>query len=94
MLLDLVVFLDPPKFVLEAISRAFRVDKRGEKSNNSNENDLGSACVLVLESLIPVMVDPVIGKSRLLVTPSVKANLEERREGGGCVGGGGGAVCM
>lgn len=77
--------VDPAKFVLEAISEVFPVDKRGEKGGN----DLGWACVLVLESLIPVMVDPVIGKSRLLVTPPVKkrakdiaktwkASLEER----------------
>ena len=31
----------------------------------------------MLESLIPVMVDPVIGKSRLLVTPSVKEKAKE-----------------
>lgn len=77
--------VDPAKFVLEAISEVFPVDKRGEKGGN----DLGWACVLVLESLVPVMVDPVIGKSRMLVTPSVKerardiaetwkASLEER----------------
>ncbi|KAL5782610.1 hypothetical protein ACOSP7_007639 [Xanthoceras sorbifolium] len=77
--------VDPAKFVLEAISEVFPVDKRREKNNN----DLGWACVLVLESLIPVVVDPVIGKSRLLVTPTVKekakavaetwkASLEER----------------
>ena len=76
--------------------------KRGEKSNNSNENDLGWAYVLVLESLIPLMVDLVIGKSRLLVTPSVKerakeitetwkANLEER-EGRLCWGEGWGCL--
>ncbi|GLU08873.1 hypothetical protein SLE2022_257570 [Rubroshorea leprosula] len=77
--------VDPPRFVLEAISEVFPVDKRGSERGN----DLGWACVLMLESLIPVMVDPVIGNSRLLVTPSVKerakniaetwkASLEER----------------
>ena len=66
----LVECVDPARFALEAISEVFPVDKRVEKSERSN--DLGWACVLVLESLIPVVVDPVIGKSRLLVTPSVK----------------------
>lgn len=77
--------VDPPRFVLEAISEVFPVDKRGSERGN----DLGWACVLMLESLIPVMVDPVIGNSRLLVTPKMrerankiaetwKASLEER----------------
>ncbi|KAE9589028.1 hypothetical protein Lal_00000353 [Lupinus albus] len=60
--------VDPPKFVLEAISEVFPVDKRVEKGGN----DLGWACVLILESLIPVMIDPIIGNSRLLITPTVK----------------------
>ncbi|MDG2845088.1 hypothetical protein P7M70_24325, partial [Vibrio parahaemolyticus] len=47
--------VDPAKFVLEAISEVFPVDKRGDKAGH----DLGWACVLVLESLIPVVVDPV-----------------------------------
>ncbi|KAK7343594.1 hypothetical protein VNO77_12453 [Canavalia gladiata] len=68
--------VDPAKFVLEAISEVFPVDKRGEKGGN----DLGWACVLVLESLVPVVVDPVIGKSRLLVTPSVKEQANEIAE--------------
>ncbi|KAK2661242.1 hypothetical protein Ddye_007775 [Dipteronia dyeriana] len=65
--------VNPVKFVLEAISEVFPVDKRREKNNN----DLGWACVLVLESLILVVVDPVIGKSRLLVTPTVKEKMKE-----------------
>jgi len=68
--------VDPAKFVLEAISEVFPVDKRGEKAGH----DLGWACVLVLESLIPVVVDPVIGKSRLLVTPTVKEQATEIAE--------------
>ncbi|XP_027363026.1 FRIGIDA-like protein 4a isoform X2 [Abrus precatorius] len=68
--------VDPAKFVLEAISEVFPVDKRGEKAGN----DLGWACVLVLESLVPVVVDPVIGKSRLLVTPTVKEQASEIAE--------------
>ncbi|KAK9993685.1 hypothetical protein SO802_023388 [Lithocarpus litseifolius] len=67
--LALAECLDPARFVLESISEVFPVDKRVEKSERGN--DLGWACVLVLESLIPVVVDPVIGKSRLLVTPTV-----------------------
>ncbi|TKY51163.1 FRIGIDA protein 4a [Spatholobus suberectus] len=68
--------VDPAKFVLEAISEVFPIDKRGEKPGH----DLGWACVLVLESLIPVVVDPVIGKSRLLVTPTVKDQATEIAE--------------
>lgn len=68
--------VDPAKFVMEAISEVFPVDKRKEKSNN----DLGWACVLALESLIPVMVDPVIGKLRSLVTPSIKEKAKEIAE--------------
>lgn len=66
--------VDPPKFVLEAISEVFPVDKRADKSERVN--DLGWACVLLLESLIPIMMDPVIGKDRLLVTPTVKERAE------------------
>ncbi|KAL2922657.1 FRIGIDA-like protein 4a [Bienertia sinuspersici] len=66
--------VDPPKFVLEAISEVFPVDKRADKTERVN--DLGWACVLLLESLIPVVVDPVIGKKRLIVTPSVKRKAE------------------
>lgn len=70
--------IDPARFVLEAISEVFPVDKRVEKSERLN--DLGWACVLVLESLIPVVVDPVIGKSRLFVTPSVKERAKKIAE--------------
>ncbi|XP_007034760.2 PREDICTED: FRIGIDA-like protein 4a [Theobroma cacao] len=68
--------VDPARFVMEAISEVFPVDKRG----NERGNDLGWACVLILESLIPVVVDPVIGKSRMLVTPSVKEKAKEIAE--------------
>ncbi|KAL1342655.1 FRIGIDA-like protein 4a [Arachis stenosperma] len=70
--------VDPAKFVLEAISEVFPVDKRGGEKVGSG--DLGWACVLVLESLIPVVVDPVIGKSRLMVTPAVKERAKEIAE--------------
>ncbi|MBD4019444.1 hypothetical protein GUI04_10565, partial [Xanthomonas citri pv. citri] len=65
--LALAVCADPARFVLEAISEVFPVDKRAVCMN-----DLSWACVLILESLIPVMVDPILGNSRVLVTPSVK----------------------
>ncbi|KAL4310442.1 hypothetical protein GQ457_01G032500 [Hibiscus cannabinus] len=68
--------IDPAMFVMEAISDVFPVDKRG----NGGGNDLGWACVLILESLIPAVLDPVIGKSRMLVTPSVKEKAEEIAE--------------
>lgn len=76
--LALAECVDPARFVLEAISEVFPVDKRGERSEKGN--DLGWACVVILESLIPVVVDPVIGKSRLLVTPSVKERAKEIAE--------------
>lgn len=64
--------IDPARFVLEAISGVFPEDKRENKSERLN--DLGWACVMVLESLIPVVVDPVLGDKRMLVTPKVKEN--------------------
>ncbi|GAB2294883.1 FRIGIDA-like protein 4a [Dionaea muscipula] len=69
--------VDPPRFVLESISEVFPVDKRAK---NERVNDLGWACVLLLESLIPVVVDPVIGKERLLVTPLVRERAKEIAE--------------
>ncbi|XP_051152730.1 FRIGIDA-like protein 4a [Andrographis paniculata] len=66
--------IDPPRFVLEAISEVFPL------SSASNSYDLGWACVLLLESLIPVMVDPVLGKERMLVTPTIKVKAEEIAE--------------
>ncbi|XP_055813520.1 FRIGIDA-like protein 4a [Solanum dulcamara] len=70
--------VDPPRFVLESISEVFPEDKRVEK--NERNNDLGWACVLMLESLIPVMMDPVLGNERKLVTPSVKDKANEIAE--------------
>ncbi|XP_019180376.1 PREDICTED: FRIGIDA-like protein 4a [Ipomoea nil] len=70
--------VDPPKFVMEAISEVFPVDKRELKSERSN--DLGWACVLLLESLIPVMMDPVLGSERMLVTPAMRERANEIAE--------------
>ncbi|XP_047333734.1 FRIGIDA-like protein 4b [Impatiens glandulifera] len=70
--------VDPARFVLEAISKVFPVDKRTEK--NDRWNDLGWACVLILESLIPVMVDPFIGNLRMLVTPMMKERAKDIAE--------------
>ncbi|OWM74262.1 FRIGIDA-like protein 4a [Punica granatum] len=78
--LSLVDCVDPARFVLESISEVFPLDKRGDRDKSDRGNDLGWACVLILESLIPVVVDPVIGKSRLLVTPSVKERAKEIAE--------------
>ncbi|XP_071725552.1 FRIGIDA-like protein 4a [Rutidosis leptorrhynchoides] len=67
--------VDPARFVFEAISEIFPVDKR-----KVSLNDMSWACVLILESLIPVMVDPILGKTRVLVTPSVKKSAIEIAE--------------
>lgn len=66
---------DPARFVLEAISEVFPVNKRPECVN-----DLGWACVLTLESLIPVMADPILGHSRAFVTPTMKKTAKEIAE--------------
>lgn len=78
----LVHCVDPPKLVLEAVSEVFPADKRVGRSDVGEKvtNDYGWACVVILESLIPVMVDPVMGKSRMLVTPSVKEKAKEIAE--------------
>ncbi|XP_073005253.1 FRIGIDA-like protein 4a [Typha latifolia] len=68
--------IDPAKFVLEAISKVFPVDKRAVKS----PSELGWACVLILESLVPVLADPELGTARLLVTRSVKDRAKEMAE--------------
>ncbi|XP_019168079.1 PREDICTED: FRIGIDA-like protein 4a [Ipomoea nil] len=70
--------VDPAKMVLEAISEVFPKDRREVKSDKSN--DLGWACVLLLESLIPVMMDPLVGSERMLVTPSVREKANEIAE--------------
>ncbi|XP_058105945.1 FRIGIDA-like protein 4a [Magnolia sinica] len=67
--------IDPARFAIEAISGVFPVDKRAGKSERANE--VGWACVLILESLVPVLADPVLGSSRPLVTPSVKERAKE-----------------
>ncbi|KAI3452726.1 hypothetical protein Pfo_009390 [Paulownia fortunei] len=69
-------YVDPPRLVLEAIFEVFSL----ASNSTSNSYDLGWACVLLLESLIPIMVDPVLGKERMLVTPSIKGKAEEIAE--------------
>ncbi|KAK4798837.1 hypothetical protein SAY86_031163 [Trapa natans] len=78
--LALVECVDPARLVLESISEVFPLDKREIRDKTEKSNDLGWACVLILESLIPVVVDPVIGKSRLLVTSSMKERAKEIAE--------------
>ncbi|XP_076952528.1 FRIGIDA-like protein 4a [Bidens hawaiensis] len=70
--LALAECVDPAMFVLEAISEVFPVDKREDCGV-----ELGWACVLMLESLVPVMEDPVMGRERVFVTPSVKKKARE-----------------
>ncbi|KAI7744914.1 hypothetical protein M8C21_021595 [Ambrosia artemisiifolia] len=67
--------VDPARFVMEAVSEVFLVNKRGDCGN-----DLGWACVLMLESLVPVVEDPILGGLRGLVTPSVKKRAREMAE--------------
>ncbi|RRT40667.1 hypothetical protein B296_00046776 [Ensete ventricosum] len=68
--------IDPSKFVMSAISGVFPVDKRPVKS----PNDLGWACVLILESLLPVLADPELGTARLLVTRTTRELAKEMAE--------------
>ncbi|CAL9080180.1 Frigida-like protein [Musa troglodytarum] len=68
--------IDPSKFVMNAISGVFPVDKRPVKS----PNDLGWACVLILESLVPVLADPELGTARLLVTRTTREQAKEMAE--------------
>jgi hypothetical protein len=51
--LALAECVDPPRFMLELISEVFSVEK------SDRVNDLGWACILVLESLISVVVDSI-----------------------------------
>nr|GEX54113.1 FRIGIDA-like protein 4a [Tanacetum cinerariifolium] len=69
--------VDPAMFVLDAFSEVFPVDKRTDCANG---NDLGWACVLLLESLVSVLVDPVLGSLRSFVTPRVKKRAVEVAE--------------
>ncbi|XP_042468922.1 FRIGIDA-like protein 4a isoform X1 [Zingiber officinale] len=71
--LSLADCIDPAKFVLDAISVVFPLDNRTVKS----PNDLGWACVLILESLVPVLADPELGSTRPLVTRCIRKRAEE-----------------
>uniref|UniRef100_A0A1D1XG88 FRIGIDA-like protein n=1 Tax=Anthurium amnicola TaxID=1678845 RepID=A0A1D1XG88_9ARAE len=68
--------VDPAKFVMEAMSKVFPVDKRAA-GNGKSASDLGWACVMILEALIPVLADPELGSSRPLITPSIKGRAKE-----------------
>ncbi|KAG6502133.1 FRIGIDA-like protein 4a [Zingiber officinale] len=65
--------IDPAKFVLDAISVVFPLDKRTVKS----PNDLGWACVMIFESLLLVLADPELGSTRPLVTRCARKRAEE-----------------
>lgn len=67
--------VDPAGFVLEAMAGVFPVDKR--ESAAAKGGDLGWACVLILEGLVPVLADPVLGESRPLVTQVLKERARE-----------------
>ncbi|KAG6465986.1 hypothetical protein ZIOFF_076211 [Zingiber officinale] len=65
--------IDPGKFVIDALSGIFPVDRRPVKS----PNDLGWACVLVLESLVPILADPELGPARPLVTRTIRERAQD-----------------
>ncbi|KAJ3705635.1 hypothetical protein LUZ61_009340 [Rhynchospora tenuis] len=60
--------VDPARFVVDAMCVIFPVDKREVKT----PNDVAWACVLVLESLEPVVADPELGSARPLVPRSMR----------------------
>ncbi|KAG1348251.1 FRIGIDA-like protein 4a [Cocos nucifera] len=65
--------IDPAKFVMDAISKVFPIDRRAAAAAAAKSpNDFGWACVLILESVVPVLADPELGTARPLVTRSVR----------------------
>ncbi|TVU44620.1 hypothetical protein EJB05_04066, partial [Eragrostis curvula] len=67
--------VDPAKFVMDAVSEVFPVDKRAVRS----PTDLAWACVLILEVVVPALADPdpEIGTTR----PMVPRAARERARG-------------
>lgn len=67
--------VDPARFVMDAVSEVFPVDKRAVKS----PTDLAWACVLILEAVVPALADPdpEIGAAR----PMVPRGARERARG-------------
>lgn len=62
--------VDPARFVMDAMGGVFPVDKK--VGGKGGLNDHGWACVMVLEALLGVFVDPELGIERKLVTPEVR----------------------
>ncbi|KAL5217734.1 hypothetical protein ABZP36_018418 [Zizania latifolia] len=67
--------VDPARFVMDAVSEVFPVDKRAVRS----PTDLAWACVLILEAVVPALADPdpEIGVAR----PMVPQSARERARG-------------
>ncbi|KAG8061266.1 hypothetical protein GUJ93_ZPchr0003g18135 [Zizania palustris] len=67
--------VDPGRFVMDAVSEVFPVDKRAVRS----PTDLAWACVLILEAVVPALADPdpEIGLAR----PMVPQAARERARG-------------
>jgi len=65
--------VDPARFVIDAMSVVFPVDKREVKS----PNDVAWASVLVMESLEPVLADPELGSARPLVPRNIRLKVRE-----------------
>jgi hypothetical protein len=73
---------DPTRFVMDAVSEVFPVDKRAVRS----PTDLAWACVLILEAVVPALADPdpEIGAMRPMVPRAARERArgvaEERQE--------------
>ncbi|ERM93512.1 hypothetical protein AMTRI_Chr03g148900 [Amborella trichopoda] len=60
--------IDPSTLVLRAIEGVFPVDRRP----SDREHDQRWACILLLELLVPILADPIVGPTRPVVTPKVR----------------------
>ncbi|KAF0912792.1 hypothetical protein E2562_019017 [Oryza meyeriana var. granulata] len=62
--------VDPARFVMDAVSEVFPVDKRAVRS----PTDLAWACVLILEAVVPALADPdpKIGVARPMVPQAAR----------------------